>query len=312
MFRLLMLFAMTSGLGLNLLATKRNEAILLPDGRTLGYAIYGDTAGFPVFYFHGGQESRLSAVFMDTVAYELGVQLIVPDRPGIGLSSFQVNRTFLGWAKDITVLADSLGVARFSVFGLSGGAPHVLACAHEIPDRIVKTSLVAGAAPYDYKGTKKGMWFPVKLIHWLASRKKDKQLRKFIQNDYETLANKPQKRLKQLQKYLPKPDREWLKNHPHHAKGFIKGSLESYRQGIAGVVQEWKLYVADWGFDIQHIQQPISLWYGDKDKMSPKFRAFYYHEKLPHSRLHLLENEGHFSLIRHHLRPILMELKDRE
>ncbi len=68
--------------------------------------------------------------------------------------------------------------------------------------------------------------------------KKDKQLRKFIQNDYETLANKPQKRLKQLQKYLPKPDREWLRNHPHHAKGFIKGSLESYRQGIAGVVQE--------------------------------------------------------------------------
>lgn len=310
MFRLLMLFAMTSGFSLNLLATKRNETITLPDGRTLGYAIYGDTTGFPVFYFHGGQESRLSAAFMDTVAYGMGVQLIVPDRPGIGLSSFQPDRRFLDWAKDVTALADILGIERFSVFGLSGGAPHVLACAYEIPDRIEKATIVAGAAPYDYQGTKKGMWFPVKLIHWFASWEKDKQLRKFIQNDYKTLATKPEKRLKQLQKYLPKPDRLWLKEHPHHAKGFIKGSLESYRQGIDGVVQEWKLYVADWGFDIRQIQQPISLWYGDKDKMAPKYRAFYYHEQLPHSKLQLLKDEGHFSLIRRHLATILAELKN--
>jgi len=33
--------------------------------------------------------------------------------------------------------------------------------------------------------------------------KKDKQLKKFIQNDYETLANKPPKRLKQFQTQSP-------------------------------------------------------------------------------------------------------------
>ncbi len=103
------------GLGLEL-----NNTIKLDDGRTLGYAEYGDSIGFPIFYFHGGQESRLSAIFMDSIAIDLGVRIISPDRPGIGLSTFQENRTFLDWGNDIQQLADCLGFNSYSIFGLSG------------------------------------------------------------------------------------------------------------------------------------------------------------------------------------------------
>lgn len=288
---------------------KINNKIKLSDGRYLGYSEYGDSLGLPIFYFHGGQESRLSSVFMDDVAAQLGVRIISPDRPGIGLSSYQKDRTFLDWPKDIAELADFLKITKFSIFGLSGGAPHALACAHKIPERITGTSIISGAAPYNYEGSLKGMWAPVKIFHWLASRENSNGLQKVIQKDYEDMIKAPEKRIKQFQNYLPEPDKRIMLANPEYGWEFIDGSIESYAQGIDGVVQEWQLYVSDWGFDIDKIEKPVSLWFGTEDKMAPKQRAYYYDEKLPNATLHLIENEGHFSLIRNHLEEVLLELK---
>lgn len=293
----------------NLYAMKTEQTITLPDGRSLGFAEYGDPSGFPVFYFHGGQESRLSSAFMDPIARELQLRIIAPDRPGIGLSSFQEGRTLLDWGKDMADLADALGIGTFSVFGLSGGGPHVLACTLGFPDRIVKASIVSGTGPHNYKGKLRGVWFPVKLMHWFAAGKNDKNLRKFIAREHKTLSEKPQKRLRQLQKFLPKPDRVLLTDNPTYGIEFIKASQEAYRQGMEAAVQEWKLYVSDWGFSLRDIQKHIVLWYGGKDKMAPKHRGTYLHQMLPNSTFHLMPNEGHFSLIRNHLREILGGLR---
>jgi pimeloyl-ACP methyl ester carboxylesterase len=293
----------------NISEEKINNKITLSDGRYLGYAEYGDSLGLPIFYFHGGQESRLSSIFMHDMATQLGVRIISPDRPGIGLSSYQKGRTFLDWPKDIVELADSLKITKFSIFGLSGGAPHVLACTYKIPERIIAASIVSGAAPYNYEGSLKGMWPPVKFFHWLASRKNSNGLQKVIQKDFEDMVKAPKKRIEQFQNYLPEPDRKIMLEKPEYGWEFINGSIESYAQGIDGVVQEWKLYVSDWGFSIDKIEKPVCLWFGTEDKMAPKYRAFYYDEKLPNSTLHLIKNEGHFSLIRNHLEEVLIEMK---
>lgn len=285
------------------------KKIILSDGRVLSYAEYGDSEGFPMFYFHGGQESRLSSIFMDSTANKLNIRLISPDRPGIGLSTYQAKRTFLDWGDDIARLATSLNINRYAVFGLSGGAPHVLATVCKDSARIENASIISGATPYNYTGTLKGMWFPVKLIHWFASMPKEKQLRRFIQNDFESLINKPDKRMKQFQKFLPKPDKRLLTDVPEYGWEFINGSIESYRQGIDGVVQEWKLYVADWQIDLSNVHFPIALWYGEDDKMAPYHRGNHYNNTLPNSTLKIKSDEGHFSLIRNHLQEILMELK---
>jgi pimeloyl-ACP methyl ester carboxylesterase len=286
-------------------AIKLNQSITMNDGRILSYAEYGDSLGIPVFYFHGGQESRLSAAFMDSTAKQLGVKIIAPDRPGIGNSTFQSNRSFLDWGNDISELADSLELEHFSIFGLSGGAPHVFACLKIMPHRVDRVSIVSGTTPDNYKDSRKGMWLPVKLVHWFAGMDNDKPLRKFIQADYESLVNNPEKRIKQFQKYLPDPDKELMTVKPEFGWEFINGSLESYRQGIDGVVQEWKLYVADWGFELQSIENKITLWYGSEDKMTPKFKGYFLKRNLPNAQLNLIENEGHFSLIRNHLAEIL-------
>ena len=61
-----------------------DHVIRLRDGRTLGFAQYGDPAGFAVVNAHGGLACRLDVAQADAVASAIGIRLVSPDRPGIG------------------------------------------------------------------------------------------------------------------------------------------------------------------------------------------------------------------------------------
>ncbi|WP_421750890.1 alpha/beta fold hydrolase [Croceimicrobium sp.] len=281
--------------------------IQLSDQRLLAYVEYGDPKGKPVLYFHGGQESRLSAAFLDTIACEMSLRIIAPDRPGIGYSDPHPERCFAHYAYDMEELCHQLSLDSVYLLALSGGAPHLLACSLHFPERIKGASIVAGASPVNYKGSKKGMWFPLRLIHWAAALKNNRFIESIIRRDYETLRDKPEKRLSQMQRHLPPADRQLMLSQPHYGRDFLAASLEAYRQGIEGVVQEWQLYVRDWGFEPEEVTIPISLWYGKQDRMAPQQRGFYYHSVLRYSRL-FLKDEGHFSLIRNYQSEILEEL----
>ena len=125
---------------------KTTNLLTLPDKRQLAYAEYGDPNGYPVFYFHGGGTSRLEPLLLgDEVFIRLGLRLVAPDRPGIGQSDFQPNRGFSDWTKDVTFLADTLGLDKFSVLGVSSGGGYTAACAAKIPHRLHSAVIVSGA-----------------------------------------------------------------------------------------------------------------------------------------------------------------------
>ncbi len=111
-------------------ADPTNQAMILPDGRVLAYAEYGDLAGRPLFFFHGGNDSRLEAAILHETAVRMGIRVIAPDRPGYGRSDFQPERTFLNWPDDVAQLADALSIPQFAVVGHSGGGPHAAAVAY--------------------------------------------------------------------------------------------------------------------------------------------------------------------------------------
>ena len=111
----------------NMKKSRENQTIQLNDGRNLGFAEYGPIDGKPILYFSGGNSSRLKGRWFDKASNRHNVRLIVPDRPGFGFSSFYRDRQLLDWPKDIIELINYLSIKSFSVFGLSGGGPHVLA-----------------------------------------------------------------------------------------------------------------------------------------------------------------------------------------
>lgn len=88
-------------------------SIDLPDGRKTGFAEYGDPHGTPVFYFHGTPGSRLEAGRFHEIAIIQHCRLIGLDRPGMGNSTFDPERTLLAWAKDVNHLAFISGMGRW-------------------------------------------------------------------------------------------------------------------------------------------------------------------------------------------------------
>ena len=95
----------------------RDRTLTLQDGRTLGYAEYGDPDGAPGFYFHGHPGSRLEAQLADHAARAVGIRVVALDRPGYGLSSAQPRRRILDWPHDVAQAADTLGIGPAPVLG---------------------------------------------------------------------------------------------------------------------------------------------------------------------------------------------------
>ena len=101
---------------------RQHQTIIVPDGRTLGFAEYGDPSGRPVLFFPGTPSGRLFHHPDESIALSLGARVFTVDRPGYGLSDFQAGRSLLDWPDDVVSLADAVRIERSAVIGASGGA----------------------------------------------------------------------------------------------------------------------------------------------------------------------------------------------
>ena len=72
---------------------KLSQSLELEDGRSLGYAEVGKPGTQVLFWFHGGGSSRFEIKFLEEIAIDRSIHVIAPDRPGMGLSSFQKERS---------------------------------------------------------------------------------------------------------------------------------------------------------------------------------------------------------------------------
>jgi pimeloyl-ACP methyl ester carboxylesterase len=271
-----------------------SKTIQLDDGRTLGYAEYGQTGGKPLFYFHGHPGARLEAKFLAEKAENLNVRLIGIDRPGMGLSTFQVNRRYLDWPDDVLELADRLQIDHFAVAGFSGGAPYALACAHKIPGRLTACGIISGAGHVSPFLAFLSQWLP-----WLMLP----MIRRSFQND------------EQAQKTVAKAASNWIEADRKSllvpgVKELMAASLvEGLRQGARGAAYEGTLFGRRWGFELKEIKFPaIFLWHGELDQEISVATARAAAGDLPHSKAAYYPGEGHISVIVTHAQEILAAL----
>lgn len=127
-----------------------SQTCTLPDGRTIGFAEYGEPTGHPVVYLHGFPGSRLEASMTDRHARRHNVRILALDRPGYGLSTRVPDRTTMGYPDDVLAFAAAQDLPRFGILGTSGGGPYALACASKIPaSRLTHVGILAGAGPWN-------------------------------------------------------------------------------------------------------------------------------------------------------------------
>ncbi len=284
--------------------------IRLRDGRTLAYAEFGRPDGRPIIHCHGTPSSRVEGrlFFAGPVAAELGVRIILPDRPGMGHSDFQIGRRIVDWPNDVLELATALDLDTFAVLGSSGGAPYAAACGAQIPDRIRVLGLLGGVAPMDGPGVFATMRGPLRAMVRLA-RFAPAVLRGLFRLNLRMIRGSGAPGSERMAASFPEPDRTLLQR-PEIRNGFVACFQEACRQGPKGPVWDVGLMSRPWGFDLGAIEVPVRLWQGERDGNVPAAHGRYLAGAISNCRATFYPDEAHLSLPLNHQREILSALAD--
>jgi pimeloyl-ACP methyl ester carboxylesterase len=273
-----------------------DQTVRLRDGRTLGYADYGNPKGRPLLFFHGTPGSRLfSLPQWDDRNGPLRV--IVPDRPGMGLSDYQPHRRLLDWPDDVAQLADHLELDRFAVAGVSGGGPHALVCAYKLPDRVAVAASLSGAASMDAPDALVGMHAGNRTLMKLA-RSAPWLLGVLMWPTARLSRAMPDRYMEKMLKVLPEADQRVLQD-PEILARVRDSDTEATRNGIRGVVQETKVFVQPWGFSLEDITVPVQIWQGTEDRNVPVAMGERLGREIPNATVKILPGEGHMLSITH-------------
>jgi pimeloyl-ACP methyl ester carboxylesterase len=277
------------------------QTVKLKDGRRLGFAEFGSSKAFPIFYFHGWPGSRLEAGFFNIPH----VQMIGVDRPGYGLSDPHANRKLSDFPKDIEQLADHLGHNRFAVVGMSGGGPYAAACAHYFRDRAIKVAIIAGLGPPEAPGmTDKRVGF---LLDLGQSPLRSTVLMNVMRTLIRTSA--ADKHFERIKTRMPRATKDMDAMTPE----FMRMLLESFREGLRasakGPQSDARVYGEPWSFNLSDIRVPVSIWHGTHDAQVPVSIGRYYAEHIPNARATFPEGEGHVSIVTNYLEAIIGDLR---
>jgi len=268
----------------------------LPDGRHLGWAEYGSSNGQPVFLFHGAPGSRLECHPNEVFIESLGIRVIAAERPGYGLSDFQPARKLLDWPDDVRLLADSLGIERFPVLGVSAGGTYAAACAWKLRNRVTRAAVVSSMAPLGQREHTKGMSAAARLGLLLG-----RHVPRLLLPLMWLLSNPGRNPEKSWYQLYPKlsPSDQALLSRPDIMNMLIEDTRESARQGIRGYWWDIVILARPWGFDPREIPVHVHLWHGQADNIVPWHMGRRLAEAIPNCEAHFLPGEGHFLLLDH-------------
>ena len=269
----------------------------LPDGRRLEGWEAGDR-GAPALLFHFGTPSAgvpFAPLVDETLAR--GRRFVTYSRPGYAGSTRLEGRSVADCATDVVALLDSTGVESAHVVGWSGGGPHALACATLLADRVVAAATLAGVAPWDADGL---AWLDgmaeENLEEFAAAAKGADALLRFLEPlvadrvgvTGETVAAG-------LGGLLTEVDRAALTG--ALAEFLAETSRAAVSTGPWGWLDDDLAFARDWGFAIDEITVPVTVWQGRHDAMVPTTHGEWLADRIPGARRRILDDEGHLSLL---------------
>lgn len=252
-------------------------------GRRVQTWVGGAPDGFPVVFFHGCPDTRRVAWTGADAARGAGIRLVAFNRPGYGAST-PTAPSYDVVVDDTAELADSLGIDRFGVLGMSVGGTFALACAALLGDRVRSTALVATPA-------ERARMDPAHPVDTARLRPDFLEWRGGIDpedTDDAALAGR------------------WLAALPEEERTLVDAPVEELAAAARDAILVADGYLADaglvfarWPFRVEDVTCPVDLWYGEHDGNAPPSDGAWLAEHLPRAWLTVLPGLGHLgSLLR--------------
>jgi pimeloyl-ACP methyl ester carboxylesterase len=276
----------------------RDHGLQLPDGRRLGFRIYGDPGGTPILFLHGTPGSRLKFSIAHEVGRQMGLAIVAPDRWGYGLTDAPTTPSLRGFGDDMAALMDQLGRRRFAVGGISGGGPYAAAVAACLPLRVTALALVSPVGPIADAGL--GPSLP--LLHRLCFTvlpRRPRTVATAMRAFRWSLSHAPRLAGRLTTWRAARPDKRLIVR--SEVRQRILGSFsEGLRPGTAGPNTDLAIFSRPWQLDLTAIAAPSRLWIGTRDSNVPIAAARFLAQRIPHCILTELLNEGHLWVSEHH------------
>ncbi|MFL6131704.1 MAG: alpha/beta fold hydrolase [Nocardioidaceae bacterium] len=272
------------------------QQLKTPDGRTLEYVVEGDPHGFPLVHHHGTPGAAIGFPAYATAASDRGLALIHYSRAGYGQSSPRPDRTVADLAEDIAALLDHLGHEEFVTLGWSGGGPHSLACAARLAGRCRAAATGAGVAPFlaDDLDFLAGMG-PENHEEFGAALEGRQALEPYLEKEADAFTSVTAEQIADALGGLVSPVDE------AYATGeFAARTLASFKRactnGIEGWAEDDLAFTRHWGFELNDLTVPVSVWQGAEDRMVPFSHGQWLAAHIPGAAVHLDDDQGHLSL----------------
>lgn len=275
------------------------EHIRVPaaDGRTLDAQVAGPEGGATVLFHLGTPAAGLLYPPFVELGAARGLRHITYSRPGYGRSSRAAGRSVADCAADVTAVLDELGVERAHVVGWSGGGPHALACAALLPTRTIAVATIAGVAPYDAEGLDflEGMGEENHEEFGAAVAGPD-ELERYLRAEAEGMRGATGEDVRAaLGQLLSEVDRETATGEfADYLATLFRGALET---DVWGWFDDDVAFIRDWGFSLDAIERPVTIWQGSEDRMVPFAHGRWLAEHVAGAQARLLPGDGHLSIL---------------
>ena len=199
------------------------------------------------------------------------------------------------FADDLRTIADTLGIDKMIVVGLSGGGPYTLACAAAMPDRVVAAGVIGGVAPTQGRDAITGG-----LMGNLGTRVAP--LLQVAGTPIGLLASGIIRLIKPVASPMadlygrvsPEGDRRLLAR-PEIKAMFLDDLLNGSRKQMAAPFSDVVVFARDWGFRLADVKVPVRWWHGDHDHIVPFAHGQHVVSKLPDAELYHLPGESHLA-----------------
>lgn len=265
------------------------------NGRTLSVEDTGPAGGLPVLV-HNGSGSRHLEPAAVREARRHGLRLISYDRPAYGGSTPMRGRVIADCRTDVAAILGYLRIRRVAVWGFSGGAPYALATAALLPGAVAAVCVFAPLGPYGVPGLDfcEGMddagREEVRLF--FADRA---AARKKFRVDSAEMFSRLSTPVGWLEMWGDRAGTDAA--HGREAACYLaSGIQDGWTHGDDGWWDDWSAFLNPWGFELEAITAPVSLWHGLADQRCPPSHGRWIAERIPHAIAHFPGGRDHTNI----------------
>lgn len=234
--------------------------------RRLAWRDYGDPRGRPVLMVHQGLGCSVLPRGSDSLARDLGLRLICPERPGAGRSDPHPAFSFEAVGADMAALCRSLGAKDLRVVGVMSGAPFALCAAAALGEGVARVMLVSARPSGQMAETEadrahrmvlfrrrllRNSWLADLMFALLRRRLNPRQIERFVR----TAASAPS-------------DAAYLADHPGVVGYVCEYIAESLALTSRGIADEVKCAARNPALDLAGLKAPVTVWHGADDPMA--------------------------------------------